>query len=664
MSAAWAIRCRIAIVVVVVVLAGGVVAALCAASGTKKAPTMQAQAAAAAAKAGVPERLLLAVGYLQSRWETNGWQASTSGGYGPMHLTDPAVDQAVRGPGPTLDVAARISGLDQVRLRSDLAANLAGGAAVLADDQRSAGLPTGIGTDVAGWYGAVARYSGIADAATAGVFADNVYDILASGATRVVDDGSQVRLDAVAVKPDTGQLRKLGLADPPRAAEVECPESLACEWVAGAYTRTGPTISDYGSHDIGDRPAAQRIEHIVIHATEETYTRTVAAAQDPNWGASWHYTIRSSDGHIVQHIAHRDVAWHAGNWSLNSDSIGIEHEGRCSDGRWFTESMYRSSAKLVGYLAKRYGVPLDRAHIVGHDNVPASNAGSGPKMHTDPGPYWDWQHYFELLGAPIGGAATASSVAPGGAGGAAAASGSGAPPGPASPELPASSELPGSTGTPGSASTETILINPSYPTNRPVFTGCSGEPSNPCPEHGSSNVVLRTRPSADAALVEDKQRHPEGSPATLVRDDDIARVSTGQRFAVAARSGDWIAIWYLGQQAWLRNPADAPVAVQVTATVATPKQGKDQIAVYGLPYPDQSAVPAGSSVATPLAYQLAAGQRYTVDGVVGSAYFQSRTFDGSRRGDRTVVHGSRRYVQIQFGLRFAYVDADDVDLLG
>lgn len=61
--------------------------------------------------------------------------------------------------------------------------------------------------------------------------------------------------------------------------------------------------------------------------------------------------------------------------------------------------MYRQSAKLVRYLAHRFGVPLDRAHILGHDNVPGPNADKIKSMHWDPGPYWDWAHYFDLLGA-------------------------------------------------------------------------------------------------------------------------------------------------------------------------------------------------------------------------------------------------------------------------
>src|SRR5215212_5257059 len=45
---------------------------------------------AAAAKYGVPESVLLAVSYAETRWDDHQGAPSTSGGYGPMHLT--AVD--------------------------------------------------------------------------------------------------------------------------------------------------------------------------------------------------------------------------------------------------------------------------------------------------------------------------------------------------------------------------------------------------------------------------------------------------------------------------------------------------------------------------------------------------------------------------------------------
>ncbi|MFD0889848.1 N-acetylmuramoyl-L-alanine amidase, partial [Streptosporangium algeriense] len=42
----------------------------------------------AAGEYGVPENVLLAVSYLESRWDVNGGLPSVAGGYGPMHLVD------------------------------------------------------------------------------------------------------------------------------------------------------------------------------------------------------------------------------------------------------------------------------------------------------------------------------------------------------------------------------------------------------------------------------------------------------------------------------------------------------------------------------------------------------------------------------------------------
>ena len=51
----------------------------------------QATFTRAAKVSGVPEDVLLAVGYLGSRWSHNAGKPSTSGGYGVMHLTDAPV---------------------------------------------------------------------------------------------------------------------------------------------------------------------------------------------------------------------------------------------------------------------------------------------------------------------------------------------------------------------------------------------------------------------------------------------------------------------------------------------------------------------------------------------------------------------------------------------
>ncbi len=100
-------------------------------------------------------------------------------------------------------------------------------------------------------------------------------------------------------------------------------------------------------------------------------------------------------------VQNKDEAWHAANKSMNMHSIGIEHEGYAiKDGSWYTEPQYESSAALVKYLAAKYDIPLDREHIIGHDEVPGVLDANVRSQHWDPGPFWDWNHYMQLLGAP------------------------------------------------------------------------------------------------------------------------------------------------------------------------------------------------------------------------------------------------------------------------
>ena len=101
-------------------------------------------------------------------------------------------------------------------------------------------------------------------------------------------------------------------------------------------------------------------------------------------------------------IPTKDIAWDSANRSFYQHSIGIEQEGWATHGAaWFSENLYRSTASLVRYLAAKYDIPLDRAHILGHDNVPGGTEAGVATQHWDPGPGWDWEHFFDLLGAPI-----------------------------------------------------------------------------------------------------------------------------------------------------------------------------------------------------------------------------------------------------------------------
>ncbi|SDM11781.1 N-acetylmuramoyl-L-alanine amidase [Nonomuraea jiangxiensis] len=605
--------------------------------------TMPKAFAQAAKKHRVPERVLLAVSYLESRWDCNGGGPSTAAGFGPMHLTDgpaparshhhldgdedprgddsrPPLRPAGRAKRPsrppasphTLERAAELTGTSRERLRTDPAANIDGGAALLADYQQALGAP--MSDDPADWYGAVARYAGASTEEEAAAFADEVYAVIREGATRVPDTGAEVRLaPSPDVRPSRTWLSRLDLPRLARADGVDAPESLPCEWIPAPYQELGD--GKYGNHDLADRPGSQAIQYIVIHDTETPYDETIGLVQNPK-RLGWHYTLRSHDGHLAQHVRTKDVGWHAGNWYVNAKSIGLEHEGfLATGGTWYTEAMYRTSAKLVRHLADKYGIPLDRAHILGHDNVPGLLPEKVATMHEDPGPYWDWAHFFDLMGAPFG------------------------------PD--------------GDATTATVMILPDYDRNRPVYTGCDDQnPDAACPPHGSASIWLRTEPRADAPLVKDIGKHPTGESTTSVY-DHAARAVTGQRYVVAERRDDWTAIWYLGQKAWFHNPAADPVAVPSRVLIATPRPGLVSIPVYGRAYPEPEAYPPDVPALplVPLQYTFPAGQSYTVGLTTTGEYYSATTFDATRH---RVVRGTQEYHQIQFGHRVMFVKSDDV----
>ncbi|WP_329167762.1 N-acetylmuramoyl-L-alanine amidase [Streptomyces sp. NBC_01267] len=140
-----------------------------------------------------------------------------------------------------------------------------------------------------------------------------------------------------------------------------------------------------------DRPDDYAIDRVVIHVVQGSFTMALQVFGDPAHRAAAHYVLRR-DGHVAQTVRELDVAFHAGNRSYNERSIGIEHEGFVDRPASFTDAMYRSSARLTAGICKRYGIPVDREHIVGHVEVPGAD-------HTDPGRYWDWAHYLRLVRA-------------------------------------------------------------------------------------------------------------------------------------------------------------------------------------------------------------------------------------------------------------------------
>jgi N-acetylmuramoyl-L-alanine amidase-like protein len=611
----------------------------------------------AAAEFGVPARLLLAVSYNETRWERQGGAPSVDGGYGLMNLTAstfPAADGrgdpghpapgylTLAGAYDTLGEAARLLGVPAAMLKTSQRQNVRGAAAVLAHDARAlAGgrLPTLLG----GWYGAVAKYSGATTIPTARVFADAVYRTLRRGASLTTTDGQVLDLPPTqGVRPDRAQLRALGLTPAAAAAaSVDCPSTISCTWVPAAYAQDDPSDpANYGNYDKAGRPdnmltpagqtASMKVRYIIIHDTEGSYTGAISTFQNPASYVSANYVIRSSDGAVTEMVRPHNVAWGAGNWYVNMHAINIENEGFAAQGgTWYTQAMYASCAALVRYLAAKYGIPLDRQHILGHEDVPGPTDYYTSVQHWDPGPFWNWNHFMALVRGVSDSAQQSS----------------------------------GGSLTLGAH--HLVTIDPTFSTNQPTITDCSGGSCVTLPKQPANFVYLRTGPGSTYPLLADPLLHSGGGSGTTIDSDWGDKATIGETFVYAGHSGNWTAIWFAGRKAWFYNPAGTYQKARYRGgQVISPNAGLTSIPVYGAAYPEASAYPSAVPVkqVVKLTYTIPAGQEYPVITSVPTDYYYAATINSSLTDDHTLIIGTTPYYQISFNHRKFYVQASDVTL--
>ncbi len=587
---------------------------------------LQASFEAAAAEFGVPVDVLLSVSYNETRWESHAGMRSRSGGYGVMHLVESVVSaRDMKGTGEdlpavseadarrlTLKRASDLLGISPELLKVDTLQNIRGGAALLAQLEREL-PPDGRSADER-WYNAVARYSGSEEVMVAKDFADQVYETLRSGAALVISSGESVTLEPRSVAsigwlPDGFPPQRI----PP--VSVECPLGLSCSIVPAAYTPINGNLSDYGSYDIANRPFdGQDIKYILIHDTELSYQASLNAFQNPSTYVAPHYLIRSSDGLVANMTPSSHVAWHAGNWWTNMHCVGIELEGVASEPTWFNETMYRATARLTRYLAKRHNIPLSRGFIIGHDDVPGVTGARQAGMHWDPGPFFDWNHFMDLVGAP--------------------------PPS-ASPNSPI------------------ITIKPNFATNQPAMNGCVSTTCAALPLRPANFVYLRT--AADSAATYVVNQYMSTVDPLLISNWSTKAVS-GQQFVSAGRQGDWQSIYYGGVVAWFYDPPSARTAVPSSGMVITAKPGLSTIPVYGRAYPEAAAYPSNVPVqALATIYTMPAGQSYVAFGPHSSTYYHAVTYTTTLAGSgHTLVKGQTLYYTISYNHRQGFVKADDV----
>jgi len=156
------------------------------------------------------------------------------------------------------------------------------------------------------------------------------------------------------------------------------------------------------------RPAHTRVSLLVIHSISlppdefggpsvgQLFTNTLDCSVHPYYAqlegvrVSAHFLI-GRDGRITQFVACGNRAWHAGVsvWQgrerCNDYSIGIELEG--CDTMPFEPVQYVVLSRLTRRLQRHYPI----RQIAGHAEI-------SPGRKTDPGPTFEWEQYFRLLG--------------------------------------------------------------------------------------------------------------------------------------------------------------------------------------------------------------------------------------------------------------------------
>lgn len=187
------------------------------------------------------------------------------------------------------------------------------------------------------------------------------------------------------------------------SASNSSPEDLLVNgWIVAADRRLSPNYDD--------RPKGCIPELLVIHAISlplgqftSTTTSYVADlflnkldisahpdfAQLTGVRVSAHFFIQR-DGKLIQFVSADQRAWHAGvsqfmgRERCNDFSIGIELEG--SDFVPFEMVQYETLIRLTNCLSRHYPIQ----DIVGHQDI-------APSRKTDPGPFFDWTLYQNLL---------------------------------------------------------------------------------------------------------------------------------------------------------------------------------------------------------------------------------------------------------------------------
>ncbi len=301
----------------------------------------------------------------------------------------------------TMAKASALTGISKARLKSDDVANVCGGAAVLAQYQREAGGARDLGD----WsavgrplqrrrrpgHGAAVRHRGL-PGHPAGRGPHH---------QRRPAHGAARRTPA---RASTSQAVRGSVSRSWVTAMADCPAKLGCEWFPAPYEQYGPDAGDYGNHDLADRPTRprHRLHRHPRHRGDLRHHARAGAGPDVRLVAL-HAPVRRRPHRPARRpddsrLARRQlVRQHALD---RPRARGL----RGRRGRVVHRGDVPHSAQLVRLPRRRSTTSRSTARTSSATTrCRASCPATSPGMHWDPGPYWDWEHYMRLLGAPING---------------------------------------------------------------------------------------------------------------------------------------------------------------------------------------------------------------------------------------------------------------------
>lgn len=154
------------------------------------------------------------------------------------------------------------------------------------------------------------------------------------------------------------------------------------ETYSGLTTHFNPNIM-YSSLSKGVTGYSRMtIDRIVIHhnaTTNKNVAMQTWYESSGNW-TSAHYEV--ADNEIWGCVGEQYSAFHSGDATMNRRSIGIEHLNATGAPSWtISEGTYKSSAKLIADICKRYNIPIDAKHIIPHKQVSATECPGGIDMN-------------------------------------------------------------------------------------------------------------------------------------------------------------------------------------------------------------------------------------------------------------------------------------------